>query len=274
MENAGVDWPLKFPAGISEGAISARAYAADDAVALFDALRDERAWEHMPHAIPLDAAELDIMIQIKLVDGLRATLVIHLDQRVVGMTSALLDPTDPDGVEVGGTHLDPAVGGTAVNGKVKHLLFTVIFAQGAQGIQLRTDERNGRSAAAIRKLGARDLGIHQDHRIQRDGAQRRSRLLRVDRPANQQLLYVEPAGGELQAPRCPTPLQLSVERSLDGRGRETPPDCHRQRQAALMSQRYPARWASRPAEGPVHRDTPETLSRRRDLADSQVGRFP
>ena len=84
-------------------------------------------------------------------------------------------------MEIGGTLLGPDVWGTGVNTEVKRLLFEVIFRHGAEWIQLRTDERNGRSAAAIRKLGAADLGVHQDHRVRRDGTSRRSRIFRLDR---------------------------------------------------------------------------------------------
>jgi N-acetyltransferase len=97
------------------------------------------------------------------------------------MTSVLFDPHDPAGVEVGGTQFDPGVWGTGVNSEEKGLLFGVIFRHGAEWIRLRTDERNGRSAAAIRKLGATDLGVHQDHHVRRDGTCRRSRFFRLDR---------------------------------------------------------------------------------------------
>ena len=58
----------------------------------------------------------------------------------------------------------------------------MIFRYGAQWVQLRTDERNGRSAVAIRKLGAADLGIRQEHLVRRDGTRRQSRIFRLDRP--------------------------------------------------------------------------------------------
>lgn len=48
--------------------------------------------------------------------------------------------------------------------EVKRLLLAALFQHGAQWVQLRTDERNGRSAAAIRKLGAADLGLRQEDR--------------------------------------------------------------------------------------------------------------
>ena len=179
-----MDWPLELPVEMSDGDLSLRPYAAGDATALFAALVDERAWEHIPRVIPIDATALDAMIQAKIVEGLRATFVIRLNHRVVGMSSVLFDPNDPAGVEVGGTQIDPSAWGTGVNQRTKRLLFAVLFAQGAQWIQLRTDERNHRSAAAIRKLGAHDLGTRQDDRVRRDGTRRRSLLFRIDRPAN------------------------------------------------------------------------------------------
>ena len=148
------------------------------------ALDDERAWEHIPHAIPADAAALDESIRSKLADGNRATFTVRHGGRVVGKTSVVFDPQEPAGAEVGGTQFDPTVWGTGVNTQVKRLLFEAVFSHGAQWIQLRTDERNGRSAAAIRKLGARDLGVRQDHYVRRDGTRRRSRFFRIDRPGS------------------------------------------------------------------------------------------
>ncbi|HTW16826.1 MAG TPA: GNAT family protein [Nocardioides sp.] len=175
-------WPLDLGAGIGEGDLSLRPYSSDDASSLFAALADGRAWEHIPRVIPTDADALDAMIRAKLVDGRRTTLVIRLDGRIVGMTSVLFDPADPAGVEVGGTQVDPNKWGTGVNHQAKRLLLAALFSHGARWVQLRTDERNERSAAAIRKLGARDLGTHQDVRVRRDGTQRRSLLFRIDRP--------------------------------------------------------------------------------------------
>jgi N-acetyltransferase len=177
-----MDWPVRFPPEMSSGAICVRPYASTDGAELFMALDDERAWEHIPRAIPADAAALDESIQSRLADGNRVTFTVRQGGRVVGMTSVVFDPLDPEGVEVGGTQFDPQVWGTGVNTEVKRLLFAVIFRHDAQWIQLRTDERNGRSAAAIRKLGATDLGVHQDHRVRRDGTRRRSRMFRLDRP--------------------------------------------------------------------------------------------
>ena len=110
-----------------------------------------------------------------------STFTVRQDGTVVGMTSVDFDLADPAGVELGGTQFNPAVWGTGVNATVKRLLFDAIFDYGAEWIQLRTDERNGRSAAAIRKLGATDLGVHPDHRIRRDGTRWQSLMFRLSR---------------------------------------------------------------------------------------------
>lgn len=157
-------------------------YDPADATELFESLADERVWEHMSRGIPADAEALDDVIGSRLTDGHRATFTIRQDGRAVGITSVLFDPHDPAGAEVGGTLLDPRVWGTGVNTEVKRLLLAVIFGHGAQWVQLRTDERNGRSTAAIQKLGATDLGVCQEPLLRRDGTPRQSRIFRIERP--------------------------------------------------------------------------------------------
>jgi RimJ/RimL family protein N-acetyltransferase len=181
-ENDSMDWPVCFPAEMSAGTISVRSYDPADAAELFEPLADERVWEHMSRPAPAGAAALDEVIRSRLADGYRVTFTVRQGGRAVGITSVLFDPRDPAGAEVGGTLLDPGVWGTGVNSEVKRLLLAVIFRHGAQWVQLRTDERNGRSAAAIRKLGATDLGIRQEHLVRRDGTRRQSRIFRLDRP--------------------------------------------------------------------------------------------
>jgi RimJ/RimL family protein N-acetyltransferase len=109
------------------------------------------------------------------------TFTIWQRERAVGITSVSFDPQDPAGAEVGGTLLGPRVWGTGVNTEVKRLLLAILFQHGAQWVQLRTDERNVRSAAAIRKLGATDLGLRQEDLVRRDGTRRTSWIFRLDR---------------------------------------------------------------------------------------------
>lgn len=62
------------------------------------------------------------------------------------------------------------------------MLLAALFEAGASWVQLRTDVRNTRSAAAIRKLGAVEVGVRQDSRVRRDGSLRRSVFFRIARP--------------------------------------------------------------------------------------------
>jgi RimJ/RimL family protein N-acetyltransferase len=177
-----MNWPVRFPAEMSAGTVSVRCYDPADAAELLGSLADERVWQHMSRACPADAAALDEVIRSRLGDGNRVTFIVRQDGRAVGITSVLFAPDDPAGAEIGGTLLAPATWGTGVNAEVKQLLLAVIFRHGAQWVQLRTDERNGRSAAAIRKLGATELGIRSEHLVRRDGTRRRSRIFRLTRP--------------------------------------------------------------------------------------------
>jgi N-acetyltransferase len=177
-----MDWPLRLPAELTAGAISVRPYDSSDAAELFGSLADERVWRHMSRDAPPDAATLDVVIRSRLGDGNRRTFTVRERGRAVGITSVLFDPDDAAGAEIGATLLAPNMWGTGVNGTVKQLLLAVLFDNGAQWVQLRTDERNGRSAAAISKLGATDLGVRDEDHVRRDGSLRRSRMFRIERP--------------------------------------------------------------------------------------------
>ncbi|WP_194818699.1 GNAT family N-acetyltransferase [Nocardia sp. XZ_19_385] len=172
-------WPVRLPpADLVDGALSLREYGSADAEGLFEALRDERVWEHIPRAVPLDAAALDSMMQAA---SQRLRFTVRHHETIVGTTAISFDPSEPVGVEIGATMFDPAVWGTGINSRVKQLLIPALFAREVAWIQFRTDERNGRSAAAIRKLGVTDLGVRQDDLVRRDGSVRRSRFFRLER---------------------------------------------------------------------------------------------
>jgi N-acetyltransferase len=177
-----MEWPIRFSAEMSAGTTSLRSYDSTDAVELLEPLADERVWEHMSRPSPTNAAELDETIRSRLACGDRSTFTIRRNGRAVGITSVIFDPDHPAGVEIGGTLLHPRLWGAGVNTEVKRLLLGAVFRHGAEWVQLQTDERNGRSAAAIQKLGATDLGVRQEHLVRRDGTIRRSRIFRIERP--------------------------------------------------------------------------------------------
>ncbi|WP_106640787.1 GNAT family N-acetyltransferase [Allosphingosinicella vermicomposti] len=81
------------------------------------------------------------------------------DDRIVGTTSYYDIAPSHGTVEIGGTYYHADARGTLVNPEAKYLLLRHAFERGANRVQLRTDARNGRSQAAIAKLGAVREGV-------------------------------------------------------------------------------------------------------------------
>jgi RimJ/RimL family protein N-acetyltransferase len=92
------------------------------------------------------------------------------DARVVGSTR-YLDIRRPNrGLEIGWTWIDPQFQRTAVNTEAKFLMLRHAFEDlGALRVQLKTDERNARSRAAIARLGAAFEGILRRYQARFDG---------------------------------------------------------------------------------------------------------
>ena len=90
--------------------------------------------------------------------------VLNGDQ-VVGMTNYInADPMNRV-VEIGGTYIAPDVRGGPFNRAMKVLLIDHAIACGYTRIEFRVDARNGRSMAAVRKLGATHEGTLRKNRI-------------------------------------------------------------------------------------------------------------
>ncbi len=68
-------------------------------------------------------------------------------------------------LEIGCTYHVPALRGTGFNRRVKDLMLARAFACGLRRIEFRVDARNGRSQAALAKLGAVREGVLRADRI-------------------------------------------------------------------------------------------------------------
>mgnify|MGYP004515916761 CR=1 FL=1 len=91
---------------------------------------------------------------------------------VLGTTSlADLDVTNR-GAHVGWTAYDPRVWGTSVNVESKLLVLGLAFSHGFDRVRLQADAANGRSRAAIAKLGAAFEGVLRHDRVRADGSWR------------------------------------------------------------------------------------------------------
>jgi len=139
---------------------------------------DDQIWDHMPSAASGDgfAAWFDQSLDVAL-SGREAVWAVRTlaDDRLVGSTRYLaIEPTHRR-LEIGHTWYAPPVWGTQVNPACKlalmgHAFETLAFNR----VELKTDNRNLRSQAAIAKLGATREGVFRAHMIRRDGSLRDS----------------------------------------------------------------------------------------------------
>lgn len=96
---------------------------------------------------------------------LRRAYAICRAGEVVGMTAWIERGDAGWAIEIGNSFITPALRGTGFNARVKRLMLTHAFACGLTRVEFRVDERNGRSQAAVMKLGARKEGVLRAERL-------------------------------------------------------------------------------------------------------------
>lgn len=85
------------------------------------------------------------------------------DGAIVGSTAYLnIAPLDAR-VEIGSTWYAKEAQASAVNPEAKSLLLENAFAKGWNRVEFKTDAKNARSRAALKKLGAKEEGILRGH---------------------------------------------------------------------------------------------------------------
>lgn len=94
----------------------------------------------------------------------RCFALFHED-RLAGMSSFLGIDEARGVLEIGCTYYVPAMRGTGFNGRVKDLMLARAFACGFRRIEFRVDARNGRSQAAMAKIGGVREGVLRADRI-------------------------------------------------------------------------------------------------------------
>jgi RimJ/RimL family protein N-acetyltransferase len=106
--------------------------------------------------------------------------VRRADGRVVGSTRYLDIRRAHRGLEIGNTWLMREAQRTALNTEAKYLMLRHAFeALGAVRVQLKTDERNERSRAAILRLGAKFEGVLRRYQARFDGFVRSTAIYAV-----------------------------------------------------------------------------------------------
>jgi RimJ/RimL family protein N-acetyltransferase len=68
-------------------------------------------------------------------------------------------------LEIGGTYYRPHLRGTGFNRRIKDMMLVRAFGCGIRRVEFRVDRRNGRSQAAMKKLGAVREGVLRADRI-------------------------------------------------------------------------------------------------------------
>jgi RimJ/RimL family protein N-acetyltransferase len=90
---------------------------------------------------------------------------IFLDGELAGMSCYLgIDP-DRQVLEIGNTYYVPKLRGTGFNRRVKDLMLERAFGCGFRRVEFRVDSRNGRSQAAMAKIGGVREGVLRQDRI-------------------------------------------------------------------------------------------------------------
>lgn len=93
------------------------------------------------------------------------TFVLFDGDELAGMSSFLGIDKARQTLEIGGTYYRPKFRGTGFNLRVKDMMMRRAFDCGIRRVEFRVDRRNGRSRAAMKKLGAVREGVLRADRI-------------------------------------------------------------------------------------------------------------
>jgi len=135
------------------------------AAGLFSASRDPDIWTYLTIAQFAGISDvekwIDEALQAQRAGSEVAFATVRVgDDRVVGTTRFLDIRRAHRALEIGWTWIDPQFHRTAVNTEAKYLMLRHAFDDhGAVRVQLKTDERNVRSRAAIERIGCSFEGI-------------------------------------------------------------------------------------------------------------------
>ncbi len=109
--------------------------------------------------------QFDRSIGIFTANPLNRVFVLFEGDALAGMSSFLSLDQGRQTVEIGGTYYRPRFRGTGFNRRVKDMMLRRAFDAGIRRAEFRVDARNGRSQAAMTKLGAVREGVMRADRI-------------------------------------------------------------------------------------------------------------
>ena len=134
---------------------------------------DDRVFEFMPMRSSVQTPKevrRYIEFQLSRTKALVFAVIDNTSGKAIGSTSYMNIRSDHRGLEIGSTWITASARGTKINPSMKYLMLKhAIEELGAIRVELRTDERNKRSRAAILKLGAVFEGTLRNHIVMPDG---------------------------------------------------------------------------------------------------------
>lgn len=151
---------------------------------LYEAAKPKEIWEHLPvkvHSLSDMKRLIESALKAKQEGRELPFAVFDIESHsIVGSTRFLDISLLNKSVEIGWTWYHPSVWRTRVNTECKYLLLKYCFEElKLHRVQFKTDVRNNRSRAAIKRLGAMQEGISRKHMILPDGYVRDSVIFSV-----------------------------------------------------------------------------------------------
>lgn len=144
------------------------------------AASDPSIWKYMLYGDistekDMEGWVLDMLNRAKAGADLPFAVILLSTGRAVGATRYMDIRPPHKGLEIGGTWYGSAYHRTAVNTESKFLLLKNAFDKmGCIRVQFKSDSRNERSIAAIKRIGAKPEGVLRNHMILPDGTYRHS----------------------------------------------------------------------------------------------------
>ena len=124
---------------------------------------DSEIWEM--YATSYDPRHFDASFDLLLARPNWAAFAIFQGDTLAGVSAYIRIEPERGVLEIGNTYYVPRLRGTGFNRRVKELMIDRAFDHGFRRIEFSVDSRNGRSQAAMTKLGAARDGVMRQDRI-------------------------------------------------------------------------------------------------------------
>ena len=124
---------------------------------------DGEIWEIYANNFGPD--DFDATIEFYTSNPRNRTFVLFERDELAGMSSYLGIDEGRQVLEIGGTYYRPKFRGTGFNFRVKDMMLRRAFDCGIRRVEFRVDDRNLRSQAAMKKIGAVREGVLRADRI-------------------------------------------------------------------------------------------------------------